>query len=110
VGNKGSLPHSQEPATCPYSNSDQSSPYLQTHYLKIQFNIILPPTPGSYKWPLCLRFPHKYPAYTSSLPHTFYMPRLSHSYSKDKGILSQGIKWSGREAEILCRFIYKKGW
>jgi len=110
VETKGSLPHSQEPATCPYSKSDQSSPYTQTHYLKIHFNIVLPPTPGFYKWTLSLRFPHKYHVYTSPLPHTFYIPRLSHSYSKDTGIFSQEVKRSEREAEILCRFMCKKSW
>ena len=52
----------------------------------------------------------KIPVYTSVLPHTFYMSRSSHSYSKGKGILSQGIKRSNCEAEILCRFICKKSW
>jgi len=28
---EGSLPHSQEPATCPYPEPAQSSPYLQSH-------------------------------------------------------------------------------
>ena len=35
-----SLPHSQEPCTCPYRKPDHSSPYLPFHFLKIQFNII----------------------------------------------------------------------
>jgi len=33
-----SLPHSQEPANCPYPEPDQSP----SHILKINFNIILP--------------------------------------------------------------------
>ena len=37
---EGSLPHSQQPATCPYPEPDQSSPYLPTHFFKIHFNII----------------------------------------------------------------------
>ena len=40
---EGSLPHSQVPATCPYPEPDQSSsPYPQSHFMKIHFNIILP--------------------------------------------------------------------
>jgi len=31
------------------------------------------------KWSLTLRFPHQNPQYASALPHTRYMPHLSHS-------------------------------
>ena len=37
---EGSLPHSQQPATCPYPEPDKSSPCPPSHYLKIHFNII----------------------------------------------------------------------
>jgi hypothetical protein len=50
-----------------------------SHFLKIHLNITLPFTPGSPKWSLSLRFPHKNPVYASPLPHTRYMPRPSHS-------------------------------
>jgi len=42
---EGSLPHSQEFATRPYSESDQSSPCPPYHFLKISSHIILPSTP-----------------------------------------------------------------
>ena len=48
-------------------------------HLKIHSNIILPPTLGPSKWSLSLRFPHQIPVRKSSLPHTYYLPRLSHS-------------------------------
>ena len=54
-----------------------------SHFLKIHLNIILPSTPGSPKWPLCLRFPHQNPVYASPLPHKRYMPRPSHSSQFD---------------------------
>ena len=46
-------------------------------FLKIYLNIILPSTPGSPKWSLSLRLPHRNPVYAS--PHTRYMSRPSHS-------------------------------
>ena len=52
---------------------------LTSYVLKIHLNIILPSTPGSPKWPLSLRFPHQNPVYTSTISHTRYMPRPSHS-------------------------------
>ena len=77
---EGSLPHPQVPANCPYPEPDRSSPYpLTSHFLKIRFNIILPPTLGSPKWSLSLRFPHQNPVNASPLPQTSCMPRPSHS-------------------------------
>jgi hypothetical protein len=46
---EGSLPHSQELATCPDPEPFQSSPCPLSHFLKIHFNIILPSTPESSK-------------------------------------------------------------
>jgi hypothetical protein len=70
-----------------------------SHFLKIHLNIIPPPTPGSSKWPLSFRFPHQNPLYTSTLPHTCYLPRPSHSsrvdHSNNKSLSSS-----------LCSFLY----
>ena len=76
---EGSLPHSQGPATCPYSKPDQSTPSQPIPLLEDTFNIILPSTPGSSKWSLSLRFPHQNPVRTSPFSHTRYMPPPPHS-------------------------------
>jgi hypothetical protein len=44
---EGSLPHSQESATCPYPKTDRFSPCFPWKLSKIHFNIILPSTPRS---------------------------------------------------------------
>ena len=52
---EGSLPHSQQPATCPYPEPARPSP----HSLKVHFNIILPSTPGFPKWSFSSGFPNQ---------------------------------------------------
>ena len=80
------LPHLQVPTTGPYPEPHRSNPCPVSHFLKIYPNIILPSKPGSSKWSLSFRFPHQNPVYTSTLPHTCYIPRPSHS-SRSKGLM-----------------------
>ena len=63
---EGSLTHSQLPTTCPYPEPARSSPYLTSHFMKIQLNVILPFTPGFSKWSL-----------SGFLTETLYTPLLS---------------------------------
>ena len=57
-----------------------TSQFLKIHIIIIIIIIIiLPSTPRSPKWSLSLRFPHQNPVSTSTLPHTRYMSRPSHS-------------------------------
>jgi len=67
---ESSLPHSQQPATCPYPQPYQSSPCPPppSHILKIHLNIILPSKPGSSRWYLCLRLSYKNPVCISPSP------------------------------------------
>jgi hypothetical protein len=48
------------------------------HFLNIHVNIMLPSTLGSLPWFLSLRFSYQNPIHASPLPHTRYMPLLSH--------------------------------
>ena len=73
-GTGSSLPLSQVPAICPYSESDQSCPCPSSNFLKLQFNIIFPSMPGFSRGTLPLMFPHQNPVCTSPLPHMRYMP------------------------------------
>jgi len=65
---EGSLSHLQDPATCPYPEPDQSSPFSPPLFLKIHFCIIFPSTPGPSKWflpsGLPTKIPHAPPLYT----------------------------------------------
>jgi len=47
---KGSFPHSQVPANCPYPEPAKSSPYPTFHCLKTYLNIVLLSTNRSSKW------------------------------------------------------------
>jgi len=76
---KGSLPHSQVPATYPYPEPAQSSPHSTFHFLKIHLNIILPSTPGSPQRSPPFRLPHQNPVHVPLLPRRRYMPHPSHS-------------------------------
>jgi len=82
-----SLPHSQVPATCPYTKPHQSVHASPFHFLKIHFSIILPSTPRYSKRSISLRSPHPIPICTSPHPipictsavtHTCYMPHPVH--------------------------------
>jgi hypothetical protein len=64
---KSSLPYSQQPANCSYPEPERSSLRPTLHFFKIHFNIVLPSTPGFFKWSPSLRFPTK----------TLYAPLLS---------------------------------
>jgi hypothetical protein len=60
---ESSLPQSQVPATCPYPESAQSSPYPYIH------------CPFIYAWVSYPQVSHQNPVHASPLPHTRYMPR-----------------------------------
>ena len=57
----------------------QSVPTDTIAFLKHVFNIILPPTPRSYKWSFVFQLSPSTPYIHFSFPHACYMPRPPHS-------------------------------
>jgi len=98
---EGSLLHPQDPATRPYSEPDQSSPYPPSQFLKIHFNIILSPKPGYSKWLLSPRFPHQTHVCNSPLPHTCYASRLFHSFLFNR---PNNIWWRPQIIKLLIMY------
>ena len=91
---ESSLPHSQQSAICDYPEPDifRSSPFSD-NFLKIYFNIILPPTLTPSNWPLSLNFPIKAlyespfsPYLLHAPPNSFFLIR---SLQRDENINGQ---------------------
>ena len=73
-----SLPHSQQPATCPCPERNQSSPRSQP--ISWRSDLKFPSISAwASKWSLSLKFPHQNPVGTPPLTHTRNTPRPSHS-------------------------------
>jgi hypothetical protein len=73
---EGSSPYTEEPATCPYPEPDQSSLRPPSPNLSnIHFNIILPSMPGSSKWSPSLRSHQLKPCMLLSSPP--YVPHVN---------------------------------
>jgi hypothetical protein len=68
-----SLPYSQDPVTYHYLSYINQVHASTSHFLKINFNIIIPTTPTFSKWSLSLRSQNQRPLCTSSSP-----PHVSH--------------------------------
>jgi hypothetical protein len=58
----GSLPYSQQPASypCPEQDESISHPHIRS-FFNVIFNIIYPSTPRSSEWSFSLNFPHQKP-------------------------------------------------
>jgi hypothetical protein len=68
------------PPTVPILSQPNPVHTSTSHFLKICFNIILPSMPNSPQRCLSLRFPHQNTLHASSLLHSRYMHRQSHSF------------------------------
>jgi hypothetical protein len=74
----------KSPPTVPNLSQINSVHATPSHILMINFNIILPCMPGSSNWLPSLGSLHRNPSRTSALPHTYYIPRPSHSFLFDQ--------------------------
>ena len=77
---QGSLPHSQRAHHLFLSCARSIQSMSLSNVSKIHFNIILPSTPCSSEWSHPLRSSQPNPVRTTHLPHTYYIPRPSHSF------------------------------
>ena len=59
---------------------NQINPIHASRFWKMQFNIILPSTPGCCKWSFSLKFLYQNPVYTSP-PCVLHAPSISFSIS-----------------------------
>jgi hypothetical protein len=75
---EGSLPHSQQPATCSCPEPDQST--LRPILFKFRFNIFLPSMPISFKCTLPFWLPYRNPLCISLLPYACYIPGPFYSF------------------------------
>ena len=83
---EGSTLHSQQPATCPYPQPDQSSPCTHSTSWRSIWILSSHLTSGFSKWSRSLAFPNQ--NYMNlSFPHTCYRHRHSHSSLSDTGVI-----------------------
>ena len=107
---EGSRSHSEVSATCPYPEPDQSCPCLPSHFLKIQFSIILPFMHTQTDLPSGL-FPSHFPTQTLYAPLLFptHATRPTHLILPDLKNLQNGIQTLFKnmsvpqeEGKLLC--------
>jgi hypothetical protein len=72
---KGSVPCSQQTATGPYPEEDESSSHLPPYVAEVHSNIIFPSTSMSSEWSLPIRFTNQNLVYIFHLSHACYVPR-----------------------------------
>jgi hypothetical protein len=76
---EGSLSCSQEPATGPYPEPDESNHIPKPYFPNFHFNIILPSTPRSSEWSRPLRLSNQNDVRICLLHHARYIPRSFYS-------------------------------
>ena len=74
MGTECSLPDSQQHASCPHPQPDQSIPHTPSYFLKILFNITLPPVPISSLRSFYQDFPLQHNTCASPVLHACQIP------------------------------------
>jgi hypothetical protein len=75
---EGSLQPSQSPPLVFTLSQRNTVHVLPSYFFKVHFNIVVSSPPRSSQWSLPFAVPRREPMYSSSVPHTFHIPRPSH--------------------------------
>jgi hypothetical protein len=97
---EGSLPRSQQPATFPCLEPDQSSPCPTSHFLKIHLNIILQSNLWSSKWSLSLTIPQQNPPSAKCLSEDIAPRNLNNETRHSKPKPLHPGTWVGPRASL----------
>jgi len=72
----------RHPPLVPVLRLDEFSPHSSSYLFTVNYNSILPSTPGSSKWPLSFSFPHHNPVCVCLLPFTSHISLSLNPWSK----------------------------
>ena len=94
----GSLPCSHEVATTSYPSQINPVNSIQSYFLNIHFNIILPSASGSLKWSFTFTFPYQNTVCISLLPCVYH---ICHPFHDSWFNHPNNIQWGVQIMKLL---------